>query len=116
MIMSISLDFHSFVTNTKTGAKLCSMFTSNILFPHLLQHIVDSMKDPSIAAFWLFTLPELAGGFEYDDDIKKKLWWQYKVSNLYLFLNTYWGLFVICCLMFSITYQHFFIHNSLDLN
>ncbi|EXB42547.1 hypothetical protein L484_011318 [Morus notabilis] len=46
-------------------------------------HIVHSMKDPSIAAFWLFTLPEVAGGFEYDDDIKKKIWWQYKESMRY---------------------------------
>lgn len=56
---------------------------SKILFLLLFQHIVHSMKDPSIAAFWLFTLPEVAGGFEYDDDVKKKVWWQYKV---YLFI------------------------------
>lgn len=47
------------------------------------EHIVHSMKDPSIAAFWLFTLPEVAGGFEYDDDVKKKVWWQYKESMRY---------------------------------
>ncbi|GMN54504.1 hypothetical protein TIFTF001_023639 [Ficus carica] len=41
-------------------------------------HIVHSMKDPSIAAFWLFTLPEVAGGCEYNDDVKKKVWLQYK--------------------------------------
>ncbi|KAF3657152.1 putative origin recognition complex subunit 3-like [Capsicum annuum] len=47
------------------------------------QHIVDSMKDPGIAAFWLLTLPQIVGGFEYDDDVKKKIWWQYKESMRY---------------------------------
>ncbi|XP_030489748.2 uncharacterized protein LOC115706292 isoform X1 [Cannabis sativa] len=47
------------------------------------EHIVHSMKDPSIAAFWLFTLPEVVGGFEYDENIKKKIWWQYKESMRY---------------------------------
>nr|XP_011462391.1 PREDICTED: uncharacterized protein LOC101302153 isoform X1 [Fragaria vesca subsp. vesca] len=47
------------------------------------EHIVDSMKDPSIAAFWLFTLPRVVGGYEYDDDVKQKLWWQYKESMRY---------------------------------
>ncbi|GJS06221.1 hypothetical protein Tco_0363017 [Tanacetum coccineum] len=31
-------------------------------------HIIDSMKDPSIAAFWLITMPQIIGGFEYDDE------------------------------------------------
>lgn len=44
-----------------------------------LQHIVDSMKNPSIAEFWLITLPQVVGGFEYDDEVKRKIWWQYKV-------------------------------------
>ena len=43
------------------------------------QHIIDSMKDPSIAAFWLITMPQIMGGFEYDDEVKQKIWWQYKV-------------------------------------
>ncbi|GAV72311.1 hypothetical protein CFOL_v3_15799 [Cephalotus follicularis] len=47
------------------------------------EHIVHSMKDPSIAAFWLFTLPEIVGGFNYDEDVKKKIWWQYKESMRY---------------------------------
>ncbi|KAM3382583.1 hypothetical protein P3S68_008157 [Capsicum galapagoense] len=47
------------------------------------EHIVDSMKDPGIAAFWLLTLPQIVGGFEYDDDVKKKIWWQYKESMRY---------------------------------
>ncbi|KAM1256676.1 hypothetical protein ACFX2G_031361 [Malus domestica] len=46
-------------------------------------HIVHSMKDPSIAAFWLFTLPQVVGGFDFDDDVKKKIWWQYKESMRY---------------------------------
>ena len=69
---------------------------SKILFLLLFQHIVHSMKDPSIAAFWLFTLPEVAGGFEYDDDVKKKVWWQYKVSFFLLLLcETCSSLFVL---------------------
>ncbi|KAK4851333.1 hypothetical protein QYF36_014211 [Acer negundo] len=47
------------------------------------EHIVHSMKDPSIAAFWLITLPQIVGGFDYDDDVKQKIWWQYKESTRY---------------------------------
>ncbi|KAK4387085.1 hypothetical protein Sango_2579100 [Sesamum angolense] len=46
-------------------------------------HIVHSMKDPSIAAFWLITLPQIVGGMDYDDDVKQKIWWQYKESMRY---------------------------------
>lgn len=38
------------------------------------------MKDPSIAAFWLITLPQIVGGMDYDDEIKQKIWWEYKVQ------------------------------------
>lgn len=47
------------------------------------EHIFHSMKDPSIAAFWLVTLPQIMGGFEYDDEVKQKIWWQYKESMRY---------------------------------
>ncbi|XP_022717142.1 uncharacterized protein LOC111275848 [Durio zibethinus] len=47
------------------------------------EHIVHSMKDPSIAAFWLLTLPQIMGGFDYDDNVKQKIWWQYKESMRY---------------------------------
>ncbi|XP_061350953.1 uncharacterized protein LOC133296019 isoform X2 [Gastrolobium bilobum] len=47
------------------------------------EHIEHSMKDPSIAAFWLFTFPQIMGGFTYDDDVKQKVWWQYKESMRY---------------------------------
>lgn len=47
------------------------------------EHIIESMKDPSIAAFWLITMPQILGGFEYDDEVKKKIWWQYKESRRY---------------------------------
>nr|BAB10716.1 unnamed protein product [Arabidopsis thaliana] len=49
------------------------------------EHIVHSMKDPSIANFWLITLPQIVGGFDYDEDVKKKIWWQYEEL---LLLNT----------------------------
>ncbi|PIA35234.1 hypothetical protein AQUCO_03600122v1 [Aquilegia coerulea] len=47
------------------------------------ENILYSMKDPSIAAFWLVTMPQIMGGFEYDDDVKQKIWWQYKESMRY---------------------------------
>lgn len=54
-----------------------------------LQHIFHSMKDPSIAAFWLFTMPKIIGGIEYDDEVKQKIWWQYKVCVVGL-VFLYW--------------------------
>lgn len=47
------------------------------------EHIVHSMKDPSIAAFWLLTMPQIVGGFNFDDEVKQKIWWQYKESMHY---------------------------------
>ncbi|XP_010696048.3 uncharacterized protein LOC104908621 [Beta vulgaris subsp. vulgaris] len=47
------------------------------------EHIVHSMKDPSIAEFWLLTMPQIVGGFNFDDEIKQKIWWQYKESMRY---------------------------------
>lgn len=47
------------------------------------EHIVDSMKDPSIAAFWLLTMPQMVSGFTFEDDVKQKIWWQYKESMRY---------------------------------
>ncbi|KAG6421353.1 hypothetical protein SASPL_117904 [Salvia splendens] len=47
------------------------------------EHIIHSMKDPSIGAFWLITLPQIVGGFEYDEDVKQKIWWEYKESRRY---------------------------------
>ncbi|KAK9688890.1 hypothetical protein RND81_09G019000 [Saponaria officinalis] len=47
------------------------------------EHIVQSMKDPSIAAFWLLTMPQIVGGLEFDDETKQKIWWQYKESMRY---------------------------------
>ncbi|KAG2299272.1 hypothetical protein Bca4012_010843 [Brassica carinata] len=47
------------------------------------EHIFHSMKDPSIANFWLITLPQIVGGFDYDEDVKKKIWLQYEESMRY---------------------------------
>lgn len=47
------------------------------------EHIVHSMKDPSIAAFWLLTMPQIVGGFDFDDEVKQKIWWEYKDSMRY---------------------------------
>ncbi|XP_038898515.1 uncharacterized protein LOC120086127 isoform X2 [Benincasa hispida] len=47
------------------------------------EHLVQSMKDPSIATFWLITFPQIVGGFNFDDDVKQKIWWQYKESMRY---------------------------------
>ncbi|XP_068666259.1 uncharacterized protein [Aristolochia californica] len=47
------------------------------------EHIVQSMRDPKIAAFWLITMPQMLGGFNYDDDVRQKIWWAYKESTRY---------------------------------
>lgn len=46
----------------------------------ILQNIIHSMKDPKIAAFWLITMPQVLGGFSYDDEVKQKIWWAYEVG------------------------------------
>ncbi|CAA7397503.1 unnamed protein product [Spirodela intermedia] len=47
------------------------------------ENILNSMKDPKIAAFWLLTMPQVVGGFNYDDEVKQKIWWAYKESMRY---------------------------------
>ncbi|KAJ8435562.1 hypothetical protein Cgig2_015417 [Carnegiea gigantea] len=47
------------------------------------EHIVHSMKDPSIAAFWLLTMPQIVDGFSFDDEVKREIWWEYKDSMRY---------------------------------
>ncbi|XP_023535106.1 uncharacterized protein LOC111796624 [Cucurbita pepo subsp. pepo] len=47
------------------------------------EHLVQSMRDPSIATFWLITFPQIVGGFNFDDEVKQKIWWQYKESMRY---------------------------------
>ncbi|XP_042457811.1 uncharacterized protein LOC122041976 [Zingiber officinale] len=47
------------------------------------ENIVQSMRDPKIATFWLITMPQIVGGFNYDEDIKQKIWWAYKESMRY---------------------------------
>ncbi|KAL8166205.1 hypothetical protein V2J09_007704 [Rumex salicifolius] len=47
------------------------------------EHIAHSMKDPSIAAFWLISMPQIVGGFNFDEEIKQKIWWQYLESMRY---------------------------------
>nr|KAJ0211320.1 hypothetical protein LSAT_V11C400223070 [Lactuca sativa] len=39
----------------------------------IYQHIIDSMKVPSIVAFWLITIPQIMGGFKYGDEFRKVL-------------------------------------------
>lgn len=55
-----------------------------LIVPLCLQHIIDSMKDPSIGAFWLITLPQVMGGIEYDDEVKQKIWQEYSVRFYFL--------------------------------
>ncbi|URE45561.1 hypothetical protein MUK42_14745 [Musa troglodytarum] len=47
------------------------------------ENIVHSMRDPKIAAFWLITMPQILGGFNYDEDVKQKIWWSYEESIRY---------------------------------
>ncbi|KAH9325431.1 hypothetical protein KI387_005609, partial [Taxus chinensis] len=46
------------------------------------EHILESMEDPILAAYWLIAKPELEGGFKFDEDVKQKLWWTYKEEFL----------------------------------
>lgn len=46
------------------------------------EHILASMEDPSLAAYWLIAKPELEGGFKFDEDVKQKIWWKYKEDFL----------------------------------
>ncbi|KAL9403648.1 hypothetical protein Peur_000620 [Populus x canadensis] len=69
---------HFSVLDRYNGAPMASLQC-----PEKDGHIVDSMRDPSIAAFWLFSFPEIMGGFNYDGDVKQKIWWQYKESMRY---------------------------------
>ncbi|XP_031474766.1 uncharacterized protein LOC116246974 isoform X1 [Nymphaea colorata] len=50
-------------------------------FPY--ENIINSMRNPKFAEFWLISMPEIVGGFTYDDDVKKKIWWEYKESMRY---------------------------------
>lgn len=79
------------------GLKFCLMLLLVALF---LQHIVHSMKDPSIAAFWLLTFPQIVGGFEFDEDVKQRIWWQYKVSPFFILHSIYMVLIMV--LLFSL--------------
>lgn len=47
------------------------------------ENIVHSMRDPKIAAFWLITMPQILGGFNFDEDVKQKIWWSYEESMRY---------------------------------
>ncbi|WJX68431.1 hypothetical protein P8452_52799 [Trifolium repens] len=47
------------------------------------EHIRHSMKDPSIAAFWLITFPQIMYGYNYDDNAKQTVWSEYKESRRY---------------------------------
>ncbi|XP_077252270.1 embryo defective 2737 isoform X2 [Tasmannia lanceolata] len=47
------------------------------------ENIAQSMRDPKVAAFWLITMPQILGGFNYDEDVKQKIWWEYKESMRY---------------------------------
>jgi len=74
------------ITASAPDINIDILFISNSWFCILFQHIVHSMRDPSIAAFWLITLPQIVGGFDYDDDVKQKIWWQYKVLHASCFI------------------------------
>ncbi|KMZ66268.1 hypothetical protein ZOSMA_2G02790 [Zostera marina] len=50
---------------------------------HPNENMVQSMKDPKIANFWLITMPQVLGGVNFDEDEKKKIWWRYKESMRY---------------------------------
>ncbi|KAH8966952.1 hypothetical protein BDL97_03G053500 [Sphagnum fallax] len=45
--------------------------------------IQQSMADPATAAWLMFGKPELENGIQIDDELKKKLWWNYKEGRVY---------------------------------
>lgn len=47
------------------------------------ERILESMKDPTVAAFWLIARPELEGGIKFDEDVIQKLGWQYREHMRY---------------------------------
>lgn len=47
------------------------------------EHILESMEDPIVAAFWLLARPELEAGIKFDEDVKQKLGWQYRECMRY---------------------------------
>ncbi|CAN1828667.1 hypothetical protein LINPERHAP1_LOCUS32303 [Linum perenne] len=64
-------------------SKMDYPYEASINFYCYISHIREGMKDPSIAAFWLFTFPRVVGGLNHEDDVKKKIWLQYKESCRY---------------------------------
>ena len=40
------------------------------------------MADPQTAKWEMFERPALESGIEYDEEVKAKMWWKYKVYNL----------------------------------
>ena len=73
------------------------------------------MKDPSIAAFWLITMPEMVGGFKFDDEIKQKIWWEYQVYfQCFLILSVLGREYLYCihnCLFISAVLRVFVVAN-----
>jgi len=49
-----------------------------------VQIIQQSMADPATAAWLMFGKPELENDIQIDDELKKKLWWNYKVLFSYI--------------------------------
>jgi hypothetical protein len=54
------------------------------LMMRCVQIIQQSMADPATAAWLMFGKPELENGIHIDDELKKKLWWKYKVLFSYI--------------------------------
>lgn len=47
------------------------------------------------------TFPQIVGGFEFDDEVKQKIWWQYKVPE-WFFLSPPIIIWLLFILQFSI--------------
>ena len=41
------------------------------------------MENPDLARWLMFEKPAIESGVEYDEDVKEKMWWEYKVRYLF---------------------------------
>jgi hypothetical protein len=46
----------------------------------VLQSNDKMMANPDLARWMMFEKPAIESGIEYDEDVKEKMWWDYKVG------------------------------------
>lgn len=61
------------------------------------------------------TFPQIVGGFDFDDEVKQKIWWQYKVPE-WFFLSPLIIIWLLFILQFSILSLFLRLSVSLSLS